>query len=265
MFFTLSSIILGFVIGAYLIYITFLFRSQDKLIFQKTKPNLLSYKNIASQTYQLTTRDGTRLQGWETESRAHCTGTNKVLIYFGGNAQDVSSILPILKQLEVNHTYSFNYRGYGLSEGYPSEKVLYSDSLDVFDHISKHHKNSELIVMGHSLGSAVAGYTAKHNSPSKLILLCPLHSISKIAAERFYVPEFLIKHKFSLQSTAKNIEVPTLVLTAENDSVIPSNHSEITYKNLPQKKSKLTIKNSDHNDLFFREETINRINNFIIT
>ncbi|MFT7562146.1 MAG: hypothetical protein ACI93R_004081 [Flavobacteriales bacterium] len=109
----------GFVLGGYMIVLAFLFIRQDKIIFQPPKPDFLTYKKFDSFTQSINTSDGIRLQGW------NCSGKllkNTYLIYFGGNAQDTCSMLPILESLYVDRVMTFNYRGYGLNSGIPSEK-----------------------------------------------------------------------------------------------------------------------------------------------
>lgn len=262
---TICLSIIGFAIGAYFIYSLLLFLFQEKLIFQKIKPNLLSYKKLKPFTISLVTNDQITLYGWFITNNSLSEVNDTTLIYFGGNAQDVSTMLPILEQIQVNRAYTFNYRGYGLSTGKPSEASLYSDAIAIVNQIRKQHQSSNIILMGHSLGSAIAGYTANHTNPSKLILLCPLHSITKIATNRYYVPSFLINHKFSLAKTAKTIATPSLILLADNDSIIPANHSITTFNNLGNYKEFKKIPNSDHNDLFQNNETLTTINNFLVS
>lgn len=260
---TIFLSILGFVIGAYVIYLLLLFFFQEQLIFQKVKPNLLSYKKLSPLEIHLITNDGITLHGWSTSNHNASELHDSTLIYFGGNAQDVSTMLPILEELQVKHAYTFNYRGYGLSEGIPSEKNLYADSIEIVNQIKSQHKDTKIILMGHSLGSAVAGFVASQTPPSKLILLCPLHSISKIATSRYQAPSSFIKHNFSLVKTAKLIKSPSLILLAENDSVIPESHSLATIKHLTNNKAVIKIPNCGHNDLFQETETLLTINRFL--
>ncbi len=255
--------VIGFVSGTYLIFLVLLFVFQEKLIFQRVKPDFLVYKRLALRAITIKAKDGIFLQGWHSKGQTLNKKSKKCLIYFGGNAQDTSTMLPVLEGFNVDELFTFNYRGYGLSEGSPSEKKLYSDALEIFDYVQAQHTNSELIIIGHSLGSAIAGYVAKHRPLSKLILLCPLHSISKIGKERFYVPTFAIKHRFELASTAKNIHTETLVIIAQNDTIIPLTHSKTIFINLPKNKMIQTISDCNHNELFETPSTIEKINFFI--
>lgn len=91
----------------------------------------------------------------------------------------------MLNQLDVSQAYTYNYRGYGLSEGISSEQGIYRDALSIYRHVTEHSPNKRLIVIGHSLGSAVAGYLASEKNIDTLILLSPISSINDIARIHF--------------------------------------------------------------------------------
>ena len=117
--------------------------------------------------------------------------------------------------------------------------------------------------MGNSLGTAVAGYVAKHRNASSLLLMCPIHSVKKIAIERYFALSAAIKHSFQLYETAKDIKADTLVIVAGNDAIVPNSHSEITFSNLHCKKAYISIAVHSHNGIFQSQKTIKLINNFI--
>ena len=99
---------LGSLLGVYVLYGLLLFYFQDRLIFQRPKPNLLNYERFSNQAAHLITIDGKKLQGWRIEGNSNMSVQ---LIYFGGNAQDVLDIIHFLKNIEVSASYTFNYRG----------------------------------------------------------------------------------------------------------------------------------------------------------
>lgn len=263
MLFTIAIATAGSLSGAYILYISALYLAQGRIIFFPSPPDFLNYRKLARFSVDLCTKDGTKLQGWSAPTNVPSVKHDQHLIYFGGNAQEASAMIPLLQELNLGLVSTFNYRGYGLSEGAPSEITLYQDALEIYDSISKKHPNSNIIVMGHSLGSAVAGHVARHRNPEKLILSSPLHSIEKIAAERFYAPSFAIKHRFSLQQSAKHIESKVLALVAKGDSVIPNHHSYETLQNIPQLISAEELTGVDHNSLLYSPTAKIIINNFI--
>lgn len=257
---TTVLILVGSVLGAYVVFNAVLYKYQDALIFPRPKPDLLVYQQLAPFSSNLKTSNGALLQGWRIEDPSQ---ENTVLIFFGGNAQDAASNVPLLQQLNATKAYTFNYRGYGLSDGEPSESGLYADALEIYDHVAAENPNHKIVVVGYSLGSAVAGYVAKHRSPPSLILICPLYSIARIAKERFYALSMLIKHPFELHRNVSDINSNTLYFIADSDAVIPNNHSICTYESSKGNKQLVTIINGGHNDILGKIETRIHLNDFI--
>jgi pimeloyl-ACP methyl ester carboxylesterase len=147
----------------------------------------------------------------------------KAIIYFGGNAEDVSANLASFSEAFPAHAlYLLHYRGYGASTGSPTEAALQSDALALFDHVSKTH--SSVVVVGRSLGSGVAVWVASQRPVSRLVLVTPYNSIQELAAQRFpYFPiAWLLTDKFESWKYAAQVTAPTLLISAEHDEVIPA-------------------------------------------
>lgn len=144
------------------------------------------------------------------------------LIYFGGNAEDVSPNLPTLTAAFPEHAiYLLHYRGYGGSAGKPTEAALVADAIALFDKIHPVHPN--IIVIGRSLGSGVAIHLTSLRAVQRLALVTPYNSILELAQRQFpYLPVRWILHdKFESWKYATQITVPTLLIAAERDEVIP--------------------------------------------
>lgn len=151
----------------------------------------------------------------------------KALIYFGGNAEDVSSSLPSFASAFPDRAlFLLDYRGYGASSGKPTEEAIQRDALALFDIVETGH--SDIAVIGRSLGSGVAVWIASQRPVSALVLVTPYHSIQEIAARRFpYVPiRWLLIDKFESWRYAPNVRAPTLLLAAANDATIPAASAE---------------------------------------
>jgi len=168
----------------------------------------------------------------------------KAIVYFGGNAEDVSANLPSFAQAFPGHAiYLLHYRGYGGSSGSsgsPTEAALQSDALVLFDHVSKTH--ADVTVVGRSLGSGVAVWVASQRPVSRLILVTPYNSIQELAAQRFpYFPiSWLLVDKFESWKYAPQVTAPTLLIAAEHDEVIPAASTEKLYAQF--KKGTATLK-----------------------
>jgi len=254
--------VLATLVVVYVFYLLLLYFVQNKLIFIGAKPNHLLYKKLEHCSDDISS-DNYILQGWRVNGSKPDSGV--IAIYFGGNAEDTSGMLSILSQLNVKQAYAYNYRGYGLSEGVASERGICFDALTIYNHVIKKSPNTRFIIIGQSLGSAVAGYLASKKIIDKLILLSPLSSISDIAKLRFKntFPNALVKHKFELIEHVRNVTAKTLVIIAQKDSVIPYEHAMKTYKNITSEKQLSEIEGADHNDLFVFSNTTKKINQFI--
>lgn len=149
------------------------------------------------------------------------------LIYLGGNAEDVSLRLPVFSAaFPERAVYLLHYRGYGASEGTPSEEAIQRDAVALFDKVHALHRN--VAVIGCSLGTGVAIRLASQRPASQLVLVMPYNSLEELAALRFpYLPvRALLLDKFESWRYASRITAPTLILAAEHDEVIPRASTE---------------------------------------
>ena len=146
----------------------------------------------------------------------------KALVYFGGNAEDVSANLPSLPAAFPDHAiYLMHYRGYGGSTGTPSEKALHQDALLLFDRV--HAQHPQVTVMGRSLGSGLAVRLASERPVERVILVTPFESLSGLGAALFpHLPvRWLLVDKYESGRHAPRVTAPTLIIAAANDEVIP--------------------------------------------
>lgn len=261
----LSSSLLNIAIAivmAYILFLVVLFLIQTSLIFPAPPPNLLLYEKLKNSAITLDS-DGRNLQGWRITGANQLT--NVVIIYFGGNGEDVAATIPALAKLPASVIYAFNYRGYGLSTGTPGEAELYQDAFHIFNEVRQNNPNKKIAVMGYSLGSAIAGHLAGRADVSYLILFAPLFSIERIAQERFFnvIPSRIVTNKFRLSENLRDVKAKTLVICAGTDKVIPYSHSEEAYLKLTGTKEIHSIDKVGHNELFTVRKTYDLIENFL--
>jgi hypothetical protein len=151
----------------------------------------------------------------------------RALIYFGGNAEDVSyNMQPFSAGIPDRALYLLNYRGYGGSSGKPSQSALFDDGLALFDEV--HLKYPDVEVVGRSLGSGIAVYLASSRPIARLVLITPYNSIQELAAYQFpYLPvRWLLLDKYESWRFAPYVNVPTLIIAADHDEVVPRASTE---------------------------------------
>lgn len=157
--------------------------------------------------------------------------SSQALLYFGGNAEDVSVALSEFAAAFPNHAiYLMHYRGYGGSSGSPSEQALVADALTLFDQLQSKH--SDITVLGRSLGSGVAVQLAAQRKVAQLVLITPFDSLSALAQQQFplFPVRRLLKDTYTSVDYAPAITSPTLLLLAEQDEIIGRAHSETLYQ-----------------------------------
>ena len=175
----------------------------------------------------------------------------KALIYFGGNAEDVSANLRSFSEALPDHAiYLLHYRGYGGSTGVPTETALHADAIALFDKLRSEH--AEIAIIGRSLGSGVAIRLATARPAAHLVLVTPYDSMQEIAAQQYpYFPvRWLLTDKFESLRYAPAIRVPTLLLRAEHDELIPRASTERLYVGFTKGIATLVvIPDTGHNDV----------------
>lgn len=182
-------------------------------------------KRMAWEPHRRTFRhDGAKLSGWMIEKKG-----SPLLVYYGGNAMDISMMLPYLDQFP-HAKLLVNYRGYGLSTGAPSEKAIMNDSLAILDSVLKEtgRKPEDVILVGQSLGSGVATQIASVRNVKKLVLLVPFDSLLATAQNLFpYLPvRLILPDHFRSDLAAPNVSCPVSILAAGADEVIPPAHAK---------------------------------------
>ncbi len=203
---------------AWFAYIAMLYFMQRDFIYYPMRDQA----DTDAQDYTLTTSPGISLRGWVVNP-----GQERGILYFGGNAERLSHTIPIARQHFPDYSvYLVHYRGYGDSDGEPTEDALLNDALALHDDLRLRHPRISII--GRSLGSAVATFVASQREVEAVVLITPFDSILRLAEERYpAVPvKLLLKDKFESWKFARHIDAPTLMLVAEQDSIVPRRHSD---------------------------------------
>ncbi|MBI4727673.1 alpha/beta hydrolase [candidate division TA06 bacterium] len=206
---------------------------QDRMIFypQRIRRSDLdaikSYRNVRE--VAVTARDGTVIKGWFVDNGN--PGRSKLLFYFGGNAEEVSYLIPKAAGSKDCSFVLMNYRGYGQSQGKPSETSLCSDALEIYDSFAGRTgaKDQRIIIMGRSIGTGVAVFLAKNRKSDGVILVSPYNDFKSLAQYHFpYLPVgLMIKYKFNSGEKAPSIKSPLMIMLGTEDKTIPPQQSRL--------------------------------------
>jgi pimeloyl-ACP methyl ester carboxylesterase len=228
--------------------------AQDALIFYRqplpeARRAEVAQRFPAVEEVFLDAADGTKLHAWH----ARAPGKAPLVIYFGGNAEEVSWMLEELGQAPGVAWLLVDYRGYGLSKGSPGEAALVADAVQWFDRALTFPEVDarRVVAFGRSLGSGVAVALAAQRPLAGLILATPFDSLAAVAKRYYwYLPvDWLLKHPFDSIGRAPNIKQPLLCLIAERDEVIPPLHGERLFDAWGGDKRKIVLQQAGHNTI----------------
>jgi hypothetical protein len=224
--------------------------AQDSLIFYRQPLSDARRAEVARRfpavkEIFLDTADGTRLHAW------HLPGTGPAVLYFGGNAEEVSWMLDELAASPSGSWFLMDYRGYGASEGAPSERALVADAKLLHDHAVRLPgvDARRVYAFGRSLGSGVAVALAAERPLAGVILVTPFDSLAAVAKRYYwYLPvDLMLKHRFDSIGLAPAQRAPLLCLIAPRDEVIPAVHAERLFAAWGGPRRKVVLEDAGHN------------------
>ncbi len=224
--------------------------AQDALIFYRQPVSEARRADVvkrfpAVQEIFLQSEDGTKLHAW------HVKSPGPLVLYFGGNAEEVSWMIEEAGSAPGTAWMLMDYRGYGASEGSPSERALVADAKTLYDHAVTLPgvDPKRIYAFGRSLGSGVAVALAAERPLAGVILATPFDSLAAVAKRYYwYLPvDLLLKHRFDSIALAPNLKQPLLCLISERDEVIPPVHGERLFDAWGGPKRRILLQGAGHN------------------
>ncbi len=255
-------------IGLYLVVGLFLYLFQSRLIYFPRRDMGVTPGDAGMPFDDLffRTTDGVMLNAWFVPSE-NPRGT---LLYFHGNAGNISHRIEALQQFRGLgfNTLIVDYRGYGKSEGEPDEEGTYRDAEAAWNYLVnvRNVPPDSIIVLGRSLGGAVAVYLATQVQPRAVILESTFTSIPDRGAELYpYFPaRFLARIHYNSLGRISAIRAPVLIVHSTEDEIVPFSHGQSLYAAAREPKEFLQI-SGGHNDgnFAFREMYEQGITSFL--
>jgi hypothetical protein len=211
------------------------------------------------QDVELTTDDGVALHGWLVRPASARTTTPRTLLFFHGNAGNVShrgESIAIFTELGLE-VLIIDYRGYGRSAGSPSEPGLYRDAAAAWRWLTETRGRApaEIVVFGRSLGGAVAVWLAARTAPAGLIVESSFDRMQNLADAHYPLLSRLIplRAEFPAVEHMKTLRCPLLVLHSPDDEIVPSRLGRRLYEAASVPKRFVELRGG-HNDGFLRSQ-----------
>jgi esterase/lipase len=246
-----------------------LYFNQDDLLFHPQPTSNQEVTEILNKypefdTLSFVMKDGNRTCGYI--SKDTIKEKLPLVIYFGGNAEEVSHLADFKKYFPNTIMVLINYRSFGLSQGVISEKTMFGDALEVYDKLITNPEidANNVIVIGRSIGTGVATYLSSQRKVNATVLITPYENMIDVAFEKYpFVPiSLLIKHRFESDTYAPSISTPMLALISANDKIIPKHHAYKLKEAWKGKTEALEV-NEDHNSIMNNEEVWKKIEEFV--
>ena len=240
---------------AYLVLLLLIRVFEYKLVFFPDYPGRLEGdwhpRGLPIEDVWLTASDGTKLHAWWIpNSQAQFT-----FLAFHGNASNIANRAPtydFLRSIPAN-VLALEYRGYGKSEGQPSEAGIYQDAEAAYQYLiaSKNIDPKSIISFGQSLGTTVATHLATHHPVAGVILEAPFPSASAVAKHYYsFLPGvgLLVRGQFATLDRLGKINAPLLIIHCRQDPVIPFELGQQVYNAAQKPKTFLQLSGACHED-----------------
>ena len=247
----------------------------ELLLFQPSKgdpgrPPILH--GLQGDALTLTASDGVRIQAWWYEVEAKTPAETPALLFFHGNAGDISHRTPIAEGIlrEGLSVLLLEYRGYGGSEGKPTEEGLHLDALAGFDFVlGRVGSASRVFILGRSMGGAVAARLAADRTPGGLVLESAFTSLEAMAGVLYpFLPSLLFRRlrgHYATKDWVQEVDAPLLVIHGTLDELVPPAMGLELLDAGRGPKEWLGVEGAGHNDVFWvgQEPYFKRIGGFV--
>lgn len=234
------SVLIIFLVPYILLGLYAYFKS-DSIIFQ---PQNLSFKDDYS-IIKLSTPNGEKISAkFFKYEKAEFT-----ILFSHGNAEDIFNSTPFFEQLSRSgfNVLAYDYRGYGTSEGIPSEKNAYEDIETAYNYLVNAQKilPEKIIIHGRSLGGAVSIDLASRKKCRGLIVESSFVSAFRVMTA---VPIYPFD-KFESINKIRLVKCPILFIHGTNDTLIPIWHGQKLFETANEPKTFFAVENAGHNDV----------------
>ncbi len=221
-------------------------------------------QGLTFQDVFFTSQDGSKLHGWFCPAET----PRAIVLIAHGNAGNVASRASWLRYLQTKancSVFMFDYRGYGRSEGVPTVKGAIEDAAAARAQLAQLAAvtNKEIVLMGESLGGAIAIQLAAASPPRALILQSTFTSLRGMADVHYPKLAWLVSaQKLNSLSLIAKYQGPLLQSHGTQDRTIPFTMAETLFRAANEPKQFLAIRGADHND-WLTDDYLRQLDAFI--
>ena len=239
-----------FIGGVYIIACLGLYFLQDQIIF-RPQPLPETHHFRTGTEVEIPVEEGIALNAlWIREARS-----KGVILYLHGNRGSNRRCLRQTRGMQ-GHGYDIfmpDYRGYGKSDGsITSEAQMHADIQEVYDYLKQHYRETQIIVLGYSIGTGMATYLTAHNDPQQLVLVAPYLSMVNLKNRWApVIPNFIVRYPLRSADWISKIEQQITLFHGTEDNVIPYDSSEELQQLNPERSQLITLQGESHRGALF--------------
>jgi len=196
----------------------------------------------------LDTPDGVRIHGWLVKP----PNARFVTLFLHGNAGNITDRYSHIREIMAagSSILMLDYRGYGKSDGRPTEKGIYTDAETAYDYLVKSGYRSEQIILhGESLGTAVTVDLASRRPCAGVVLEAPFTSGKDVARTVLPVIGPMLMWSFDSREKICRIHAPILFIHGNRDEIIPVRLGQALFTAAPEPKSIWIVPGAGHNNI----------------
>ncbi len=258
---TVMTTVAGVIIG-YVVVCIYFYSAQNGILF---KPRPLPENHAYTYSFEFEERwftgtDGNRIHAIHAKSPDSAQG---LVIFFHGNAgNNDTSPTKFRYFLEAGYDILYpDYRGYGQSTGeLNDEEDLVGDMEVVYQEMTQEYKESDIVIVGYSLGSGIAALVAAEHDPKGVILWTPYYSMLDMKESAYpFLPDFLVRYPLRTDLALQKIEEPVTIYFAEDDQVLPVERSIRLTEHLKQSDEYIILEDQRHGGIFNNPRLVEEI------
>lgn len=251
----------GLLAALYLLLCIIVYVIQDRLIFfpEKLTANHQYHFFGRFREKNIKAKDGIVLNGLLYEVNS----PKGIVLFVHGNAGSIDT-WGWVAETYTNLNYDcfvFDFRGFGKSEGnISSEQQFYDDVQAAYDFLKTGYAESDIVVIGFSIGSAAAARIASQNQPRMLILQAPYFSLVDMAKKHYpFLPSLLLKYKFRTWEFLQSTAAPVVIFHGEADEIIYYGSSVKLKTYLKRGDKFIPLKKQSHNGIHENKDYIDAL------
>ena len=249
-----AVVVIGVVLGLLVVSVVIWTQIERRYLFFPTKEIIYTpgQAGLENEEVFFLTEDGMQLHGWYVPGK-----TDLTWLWFHGNGGNIShrvdEVALIHDRLGVNQ-FIFDYRGYGMSEGRPTEQGTYRDARAALEYLRARHgvAADRIVYFGRSLGSAIAVDLAASQPPLAMVLVSPFASVGDMA--RLTIPflpmHWLVRNRYDSLATIGRVDRPLLILHGDQDETVPLSQGRKLFDAANAPKQFRLLAGAGHNDTY---------------